>query len=206
MPLYLAHTKPLWGIWRIEESSDELLSRLTRRDARLPFPANVQAGKRKREWLAVRVLLKELLGEETPVAYHAGGAPYLPEKRLHIGISHTKGYAAVILDERAPAGIDIEYRSDRAWKVRKRFMSREELEQIEPPHEAEYALIYWCAKETLFKLLRQSGIDFRKHLRIPPFPYGESGSLTATETFTPQAASYRINYLANERFVVGWYP
>ena len=50
-----------------------------------------------------------MLGRETPVAYHPDGIPYLPDADLHISISHTKGYAAVLLDTQPRIGIDIEY-------------------------------------------------------------------------------------------------
>jgi phosphopantetheinyl transferase len=124
MPLFLKHTKPLWGVWKIEESPDELLSRFEQRAADL-LPADMRTEKRKQEWLAVRLLLKELLGEEARIAYQPNGAPCLPEKNLHISISHTKGYAAVILNGESPTGIDIEYLNDRVLKVRSRFMSEE---------------------------------------------------------------------------------
>jgi len=206
MPLDFAEKEPLRGVWRIEESGDELLARLTYRDECPPVAAKPLNPERWRERLAVRVLLKELLGEETDVAYHADGAPYLPDKPWHIGISHTKGYAAVVVNKRTPVAIDIEYRSDRAWQVRRRFMSHDELAQLHPTHSAEHALVYWCAKEVLFKLLRQPVADLRRQLSISPFPYAHKGSLTATETFTLQSASYRLHYLSTPRFTLAWLP
>ncbi|MDR1918610.1 MAG: 4'-phosphopantetheinyl transferase superfamily protein [Tannerellaceae bacterium] len=204
MPLFLKHTKPLWGVWKIEESPDELLSLFTQQTADL-LPADMRAEKRKQEWLAVRLLLKELLGEEARIAYRPNGAPYLPERDLHISISHTKGYAAVILNGQSPTGIDIEYLNDRILRVRSRFMGEEEEKMIDPQHEVEHSLVCWCAKETLFKLIGQSEIDFRKHILIQPFPYQASGSLLATETRTPRMATYTLNYLVNKYFAMAWF-
>ena len=129
------------------------------------------------ERFASRVLLKELLGEEVRVDYHSTGAPFLACVPLYISISHTKDYVAVILDER-PTGIDIEYRSDRILKIRSRFMNPEEEAGIDPGHEVEHLLIHWCAKETLFKIIGQEGVDFQKHLHVNPFPYLPSGTFT----------------------------
>ena len=36
MPLLMKHTGPLWGIWKIEESSEVLLSLLRNREEYLP--------------------------------------------------------------------------------------------------------------------------------------------------------------------------
>jgi phosphopantetheinyl transferase len=205
MPLFLKHTEPLRGVWKIDESPEELLSLLSRRDDYLPSLDTMQADRRKQEWLATRVLLKDLLGEELLIAYRPDGAPYLPESKLHISISHTKAYAAVVVSEAGRTGIDIEYAGDRILKVRSRFMNPEEEAMIDPQHEAEHLLICWCVKEALFKRIGLPDVDFRRHLHILPFPCGESGSLVATETRTPQAASYILHYLRNRYFAMIWF-
>ena len=202
MPLYVKQTAPLMGIWKTEENSGELLSMLTHTSAYFPFPEKIRTESRKVEWLAVRVLLKELLGEEIMIAYHANGAPYLPGKDLSVSISHTKGYVAVLLCSQPFAGIDIEYRGNRILNVRKRFLSPEENDNIDPENEADHLLIYWCAKEALFKIIGQNDVDFAKHLHVPSFPYKKSGDLVATETRTSQAASYALSFLVNDDFVL----
>jgi phosphopantetheinyl transferase len=190
------------GVWKVNESADELLSLLTQTDRYLLFLEKMRTENRKTEWLAVRVLLKELLGKETVIAYHDNGAPYLPERDLFISISHTKGYVAVLLLDKPPAGIDIEYRANRILKVRSRFISPEEDSRIDPANETDHLLIYWCAKEALFKMMGQHEVDFAKHIHIAPFPYKKSGDLAITETRTSQAASYLFTYRVDTDFVL----
>ncbi|MDH6306668.1 4'-phosphopantetheinyl transferase [Parabacteroides sp. PF5-5] len=192
------------GIWKVEESSDHLLSMLENTSDYLPFLERVQFEHRKREWLAVRVLLKELLGEESLIAYYDDGAPCLSAKDLNISISHTKDYVAVLLSPRLPVGIDIEYRGKRILNVRSRFLSEEESDFIDAKQEIEHLLICWCAKETLFKVMRQQEVDFIRHLHLLPFPYNTSGSLTGTETRTQQAAAYHLNYRVFDDFVLAF--
>lgn len=205
MPLFLKQTDPLRGVWKIDESWEELLSLLSFPEAYLPSLACMRAERRKQEWLAARVLLRELLGEEYRVSYRPDGAPYLEESKLHISISHTKSYAAVAVNEFVPTGIDIEYSARRILKVRKRFMNPEEEAMLYPGREAEHLLVCWCAKETLFKLIGCPDVDFRRHLHLSPFPFGGSGSLVATETRTPRAASYLLHYLSNKYFAMAWF-
>ena len=63
MPVLFKYTEPLLGVWKIEESSEELLSMLEQTSEYLPFLQQIKTEKRRQEWLASRVLLKELAGE-----------------------------------------------------------------------------------------------------------------------------------------------
>ncbi|MDR2388965.1 MAG: 4'-phosphopantetheinyl transferase superfamily protein [Tannerellaceae bacterium] len=204
MPLFLLHKgPPLWGVWKIEESPEELLAQLTLCD----LPQGVEEmrhSRRRQERLAVRVLLKELLGRETPIAYRANGAPYLRDNSFHISISHTRGFAAVILHRQSPVGIDMERLNPRILRVRSRFLHPEEEAGIDVRHETEHLLLHWCAKETLFKLIGLSGVDFREHLRVLPFRYQPQGKMKAAETRTPQGSIYMLGYMVNRYFAITW--
>lgn len=203
MPLLFKHTEPLLGVWKIEESSDELLAMLDLQSEYLPFLQQIKTEKRRREWLASRVLLKELAGEELLIAYHEDGAPYLPDSSFSLSISHTNGYAAVLLQEHGPAGIDIEYQSGRVLKIRSRFMSSEEDGSVcSDEHEVEYLLIHWCAKEALYKMIRQRDVDFIGHLHITPFNYATSGDINVYETRTHLQQSYMLRYAVYPEFIL----
>lgn len=203
MALLYKQPSPLYGVWKMEESADELLRMLERRADYAPFLARVSAEKRRQERLASRVLLKELLGEEARVDYRATGAPFLADIPLFVSVSHTRDHVAVILDSR-PTGIDIEYRSDRVLKIRDRFMSPGEEAGIDPAHEAEHLLIHWCAKETLFKIIGQEGVDFQRHLRVDPFPYAPGGTIVGRETRTASRRAYRLAYRVTPDYVLTW--
>ena len=75
MPLLETHTQSecRWGLWRIDETGSELLDGLERRDAYRDFLENVRAEGRRTEWLAVRALLRVLLGYEPTVNYRPEG-------------------------------------------------------------------------------------------------------------------------------------
>lgn len=201
MPVLFKHTQPLFGVWKIEETSDELLSMLSLQSEYLPFLQYIKTEKRRQEWLASRVLLKELAGSELLIAYHEDGAPCLPDSAWHLSISHTNGYAAVLLQEQPAAGIDIEYHSPRILKIRSRFMSPEEDASVHPDNVVKHLLIYWCAKEALFKMIRQKDVDFIEHLHIEPFAYADSGLIKAYETRTGDTRSYTLGYEVRPDFV-----
>jgi phosphopantetheinyl transferase len=193
MPLLFKEADPLRGVWKIDTRKYDISQ------------AAARMAMRRQESLGARHLLADMIGEHPRVAYHSDGMPYLPEQQLYVSISHTVGYAAAIVSERTPVGIDIEYLSDRVLRVRRRFMSAEEEVMIDKLHEVEHSLVCWCAKETLFKILGRRGVDFRNHLHILPFDYTDSGgSLTVREKLTAEATSYVLDYLVTRDFVLTW--
>lgn len=145
---------------------------------------------RRAEWLAVRLLVKELFGEECVVDYHPTGKPYLKGSSAHISISHTKGYAALAYHDNKQIGVDIEYRSVRVEQVAPRFTSEEEAAYIEKCDTTErqmYYLINWCAKEALYKLVDvPSMADFKRAFRIAPYVPSAQGTLQATICDNPE--------------------
>jgi 4'-phosphopantetheinyl transferase EntD len=203
MPLLQKYTSPLWGIWKIEEQWEQLLALSECPALYHSFLDKCKSASRKAEWLAVRLLLRELAGSEITIAYHNNGSPYLPDSEYNISISHTKGYAAVILGRDHPVGIDIEHRSERVQRIRSRFLNEVECDWLNDAS-TETLLICWSAKETAFKMAKQRTADFRRDIYIHPFELSsaKTGYLTVQETLTVESAIYRLKYAATPAYVV----
>ncbi len=193
-----------WGVRPILESSEELLSMLERHDLYLPSIQSMSQEHRKQEWLTVRVLLKELLEEEKEICYTPAGKPYLSDHSFQIGITHTRGYVAIILDPHHPVGIDMEYLSPRIRKIRSRFMNEKEEADLDNEMEDIHLLLHWSAKETLFKTLGVENVEFRQQLHIRPFKpvLNKLDSFSAFETRTENNYSFTIHYLAQTDYVL----
>lgn len=202
MGLWLYNDSPLLGIWKIEEPWEALLDKLEHKEWYLPSLQQFVSDKRKQEWLSARILLKELTGKELRIDYRPNGAPFLPGHPMQISISHTKGYAAVILSGQGSVAIDIEQYASRVLKLHQRFLSMKEYESLSPVQPT-HSLLYWSAKETLFKLIGQQEVDFKKHLFIHPFQCVQNeGTLHAIEYKTSERKSYLIHYLVAPDFVM----
>ena len=196
---------PLWGIWKIEESWEEMLCRLEQQHTYLPFLNQRKSESRKTEWLAVRLLIKELTGNEMAVSYHDNGSPYLPDSSLHISISHTKGFAAVLLSPNKPVGIDIEYCSERIHRIKSRFLSKDEFNLLGEHPKTNELLVCWSAKETAFKMMELKAADMQNDIRIidfKPSQDSDKGTITVRESLTPQSSVFLINYLIKQDFIV----
>jgi Phosphopantetheinyl transferase len=203
MTVIFEHTdNTLLGVWKIEESTLQLLSTLEKTD--LSPLRKFSSESRCVEWLSVRVLLKELLGYESEISYHPNGAPFLPENiPYNISISHTKGFVAIMLcDKNNPAGIDIEYISGRVKKIRSRFVTDSENSNLDKEHETESLLIHWCAKETMFKMIGCDDVDFLEHLHVKPFAYNGQDLFDVFETRTEKKRSFKLKYVVTPDFVL----
>ncbi len=214
MAVFLQYTEHQvqWGIWKTDESVDQLL-------ALLPSPLHYQSymakhfktDHRRLEWLAVRVLLYQLAGEEKEVRYAPSGKPYLADGSYHISISHTKGYVAVILSATREVGIDIEQYSSRIHKVAHKFMREDESKPSWNGDDTWGLLLHWSAKEVMFKCMDAEGVDFREHLYIKPFVLSPSnegepqGVFQAFEYKTERQRSFFIHYLLQRDFVLTWH-
>jgi len=187
-----------YGIWKIDEDEDALRKILSHEI----FSAHSNPGKRI-EFLAVRALAMALHIDPLSITYQPSGKPYLIGNNTHISISHTKGYAAIMLSDSENIGIDIERRSDRVLKVRHKFIHPEEDLNISGQQDNEIIslLLHWSAKESLFKAIPDEGVDFIKELRIYDFYMPtEAGSFKAKALRSGK--DFQINYRVEEDFVL----
>ena len=193
-----------FGLWKTEETIEELRSRL---HASYPYDeelSSLKAESRRLEYLAVRVLLKEMCGRELLISHHPSGKPFLVGQNENITISHTKGYAAVGLAPFSEVGIDIEWINERVRRASSRFIRDDELtgaSQMSSDEQIRQLLVHWTAKETIYKMLGRSGVDFQEDMRIMPFRLEQKGivhGLAFSENH------FVINYSSEAEFVLAY--
>lgn len=194
----------LLGIRKICDDKDLLISNLPigQREHVAEQIGKMRAERRIVEWLNTRVLLFEMLGEEKIIRNHPSGRPFLKDKSYRISISHTHGYVAILLSNKYYVGIDIETISNRVARVVDKFISPEEY--INPSNEIIHQLLHWSAKETLFKIMKESNIDFKEHLRVLPFEPLSRGVFDAREYKTNKQKTFKINYEVLYDAVLTW--
>lgn len=203
MSLYRTYKKGdfVVGVWKVEETLEQLQSMLHFS----LYASDIQhfkSEKRKLEWLAVRVLLKELVGEEKRIAYLPSGKPYLADGSSCVSFSHTQGYVAVAMHPSKEVGVDIEQYGTRVQRLAVRFVREDEMSSVEAGDEIYALLLHWSAKETMFKMMSQSDVDFLDHLHILPFKPSESGEMKAHEYRTEKRQSFHICYDTHPDYVL----
>ena len=204
MPLYRTYKKGdlRVGVWKVEETIDQLRSMFVDFSLYEQGFQKFKSEKRQLECLAVRVLLKELLGEEKVIDYLPSGKPLLKDRSAYISFSHTCGYVAIAVHPTKEVGIDIEQYGNRVSKLASRFVREDESVSVEAGDEIYALLLHWSAKETMFKLMNQSDVDFLEHLHILPFVPSESGEMEAVEYRTDLHQTFQISYYTHPDYVL----
>lgn len=160
------------GLWLMDESPEQLFDLYPHL---LPYRSSLddkyKNDGRKLEFLAIRALMYEMLrvnGASKGLLSHAGdfthngqGKPLF--RGYHVSISHTKGYAALILSKKSEVAVDIEYMSDRVERIASKFLRKDERADS-----LDSKLVHWCAKETVFKLFSEENLLFEE-MRVKPF-------------------------------------
>ena len=167
------------AIWEITETLEELLQL-----SHVISAADFNTEKRKKEWIASRLLLNEI-NPNYSISYNAFGAPEL-SNGSNISISHSKGLVAIIISQKQ-VGIDIEEISEKALRVSSKFVSTNNLKALT----AEKATLIWCCKEAVFKWHQKGGVDFIADIKLHPFETMEKGRITVEFRNTQLILNYQ---------------
>ena len=151
-------------VWEILETINDLKTEDLLSEDSLKSLNQRKSEIHKKQFLAIRNILKELSIDDQDLLYDESGKPFIRHGQ-NISFSHSDNYAAVIIGKQM-VGIDIEIRRDRILKIKEKFL---EIELNYPGDlNSDKALIYWNIKESIFKTVGNSVIDFRKNILVLP--------------------------------------
>lgn len=170
-----------WAVWKIEEPLTELVELLCPSFLEYKrMEATVHHPKKKLEWLAGRLALKSLLNYLNIPAWKIikdhHGKPYLVDQNIHISLANSFPYASAIVHKSQAVGIDIEYPSEKLIRVRHKFLREEELQKAGT--NTDLLCVFWCAKESIYKIHGRKMLSFKEHIFIKDFDL-HSGKLSA---------------------------
>lgn len=121
--------------------------------------------KRRREFVATRVLRHQLFGYEH-IHYDVHGAPFI-ESEGYISVSHTKNLVGIALNKKFRIGLDLESYRSNILDLKHKFLSEEEYQLFDTNNTAVVTKI-WSAKEALYKLAGRKKILFSSELLLQP--------------------------------------
>lgn len=158
------------------------------------------SSKREIESKGKEFLIRSLLNDNAEVCYDDKGKPHLVNDPRQISISHSHDKLAVIVNEHESTGIDIELIRDKVLKIKHKFLTATEL--LEANEDVEKLLIYWAAKETLYKIYGLKEVDFIKNLFVNPFTKHKLGSIIGEINIPEFKESFELNYQILENYVL----
>lgn len=119
--------------------------------------------KRKREFVATRILRHQLFGFEH-IHYDEHGAPYIDSEGF-ISVSHCNGSIGIALNKEFQVGLDLEVPRPQITQLADKFLSAHERDYFDISDPMELTKI-WSAKEALYKLAGRKEIIFSKDLLL----------------------------------------
>jgi len=195
MPLFKTITLPdgLIGVWQLTETSDEFIYDFSPEELANSVFEQYTYEKRKVEWLVIRILIKLLIGPDFTLSYSETRKPILHHHQFrHISISHSRDFLTVFIHKHQQVGIDIESISRNYDPIMKRYLS--DLELIQVGKNPVLKCLYWCAKEAIFKLVPDEGIEFRTQIHVSPFNPDHDDHFSARFISGEMVSSFRLNF------------
>jgi len=151
-------------IWEINESLHDLELKVILSEDSLKLLNQKKSEIHKKQFLAIRNILKFLCFDDKDLKYDKAGKPIFSQNK-RLSISHSGNYASVIISDHN-VGIDIEKISDKTIKIKDKFLDIE----LNYPQELnnQISLVYWNIKESIYKAVGITGIDFKKNILALP--------------------------------------
>lgn len=191
---------PLIRIDSIGENARLALWKMSERVEELPHTNHIdltafRSESRLKEKLTTYALIKELTGlDSLELSYASSGKPLLDG--FEISISHTIGWAVVVLSRNTPVAVDIEYRSDRVTRITDRFIRADE-----DKSSVDIQLINWSVKETMYKLFSEEQLQFHE-MRLQQFTPSNAGKIRVEDLKYPK--TIEVEYILNADYVLTW--
>lgn len=162
---------------------------------------------RRTQWMASRVLLKTLLDTTGFVDIYVDefGKPDLQNFDYRMSISHTAAYSAVILSDKYNVGIDIESVRPDLDRIKQKFMRPDELATLPEQDYLSKVLVYWSAKEVMYKIYARRKLDFREHMGLLPFEMQpDGGKASGWVRKGDYDREFEIEYRRNGNYFMVW--
>lgn len=191
------------GLWRMNEPWEDLLGMLDLPASEMEVFESISKEKRKREWLACRVLLKEMLGQNAAIGYDAERKPHLAGGDMEISMSHSGEYVCVYLCKGASVGIDIQQMKPSISKGAFYFLNDAELQWAGLENNVQMHLM-WSAKESVFKYAGDASVDLKKHITINPFSGNQNGRFEVNLQKDDLPETIQIQFDTFEDYVLTW--
>ena len=187
-------------IWEINESIHDLKSKVVLSEDSLKLLNQKKSEIHKKQFLAIKNIFNFLCIDDKDLKYNKSGQPFFSQN-IKLSISHSGNYAALITSDHN-VGIDIEKISDKAMKIKHKFLHIE----LNYPQELnnQISLVYWNIKESIYKAMGIMGVDFKKNILVLPLDinatkckswYVNNDDICSFETYFRISKNYTLAFV-----------
>lgn len=192
------------GVWKIDEDESFYLAGLILSDWEKQYIGSIREPGRRLRWLASRFLLKQMMKTDAFVEllFNDYGKPYISNFPLFLSLSHCSEYAAVILSGNNEVGIDIEETGRDISALGGKFLSDTEIAQLSPEERKRQLLLYWGAKEVMYKIYGKRKLAFREDLFVKSFVLENRGAISGMLMKEGLVREFNMEYMQRKHFSI----
>lgn len=151
-------------LWEITEELEWLKDQFPQL-ASDPTFKELKNQKRQKEWLAIKMMLKQIGCDDYKVDYNSNGKPHIKHPYYkHISISHAHTLAGILVHQKASVGLDIESFNRDFFFVENKYLSPTEI--VEAYQGENRHCLFWCAKEAVYKSAGIPGLHFSTQIEL----------------------------------------
>ncbi len=161
---------------------------------------NQLTAKREIESKGKEFLLENLIDKNASIHYDDKGKPYLTNDTRHISLSHSHDKLVLLINDVEATGVDIELIRDKVLKIKHKYLTKNEL--IDANEDVEKLLIYWAAKESLYKIYGLKEVDFIKNLYVKPFEKEQEGTIFGEINLPNFNHWFMLGYQLHQNYVL----
>jgi 4'-phosphopantetheinyl transferase len=203
MPLEKIVLEPdrAWALWQIAEDEISLAAAVNPLEQ---VPDSISNPNKRLEWLAGRVLVKDVLHAMglrfQGITKDTYGKPFPKGYNYHLSLSHSFPFVAAIFDKIESVGIDLEQPKEKLLRIAHRIFHPEELQDL--GKDIVKHCIYWCAKETMIKVHGQKNLVFAENLIVDPFSLKPEADIRGKIVLAGVETVIPLHYIVYPNFVI----
>ncbi|KAA6434160.1 4'-phosphopantetheinyl transferase superfamily protein [Dyadobacter flavalbus] len=190
------------GLWKMTEPWQELKEQLQLTPADEKLLSEKKTDVRRQEWLACRILIKNITSVDPEITYDHNRKPHMAGSKQHISMSHSGEYACVYLSETKETGIDIQKLKPSISKGADYFLNEAEMDWVDVENNLLLHII-WSAKESAFKFAGDPDLDLKKHIITNRFDGNQKGKIEVS-VLKPELNTVHIAYDTFDDYVLSW--
>lgn len=197
-------------LWEITESFENLCEITILTEEERSIVDSFRKVSRKKEILASRALLQSIIPDGH--IHYVNKNPQLTGLDKEISISHTDNKVMIQINDGGKlCGIDIQELSDKATRVKTKFLSPKEIEMVEfhDLNNLTLSNLLWSAKETAYKAFasvceQEEVIEFKSQLLTDEINE-ENNQITGHFIEKNKRTPFTLGFSIQEDYVVTWF-
>lgn len=145
-------------------------------------------------------LIEKIMAKSVELSYTAEGSPYVKNESFFLSISHSHERLAVIINLKEKTGIDVELIRDKILGIQSKFLNENELACAN--NAVDKLIVYWAAKETLYKIYGLRKVDFIVNLFVEDFDLALEGEITGRIQLENFNKKYLLHYEKMQDYIL----